>query len=74
MAIFKALYPEEGGAPLGFSCNWTDRCKKTTRTERGMWAHLSRTHKVKRQPAFDFKSNAGEEVATEVKAVEEASI
>lgn len=80
MAIFKALYPEEGGAPLGFSCNWTDMgpipfmCGKVTKTQRGMWAHLSRAHKIKRQPSFDLKSNKGEEATTEVKAVQEASI
>ena len=59
MEVMKALYPPEGGRPLGFVCMEAAEdypwCGKVTRTQRGMWAHLRKKHKVKKQADFVFE-------------------
>lgn len=45
---YEALYSPNLGL-VGFRCRHSAQCKKLTRTERGMWMHLQRVHRVERQ-------------------------
>jgi hypothetical protein len=56
MPVFKALYPDDGGRPLGYVCRVDPEvCKKVVRTRRGMVLHLWRRHKVRLQLEIDLR-------------------
>jgi len=70
--IYEALYSPNLGL-VGFRCRHSVQCKKLTRTERGMWMHLLRVHKIKRQGGlFDGQNNEAS-TATDGRVVRAAS-
>ncbi len=49
MALYKPLYPKEGGPLGGFQCNYESSCHAVTRTEKGIRMHLAVCHGVRFQ-------------------------
>jgi hypothetical protein len=57
--IYKPLYPETGGPPLGFACG---RCTDVVRTKKGVLLHLWLKHRVKLQLKIDLDAISEEEL------------